>query len=126
LSTKASKKTPAEVGRELFEKEEAAEREIAKKFDPKKILAAAQKIITVQDPVLGEVKFGGLSIADAFEINRTENEDEKGLKVVYFMLQKAYPDFTWEEIKAFPFEKANRLIGIVGKQASFLRSPKNK
>jgi len=119
--SKTQKKSPADVGRELFEKEEAAERETAKKFDPRQLLADAHKIITVQDPVLGEVKFGGLSIIEAFEINKTEDADERGLKVVYFMLQKAYPDLTWQDIKAFPFEKANRLFDVVGKHASFLR-----
>lgn len=36
-------KSPAEKGRELFEKEEAADREQAKKFDPKKILRELMK-----------------------------------------------------------------------------------
>jgi hypothetical protein len=126
MSQKTQKKSPAEVGRELFEKEDQDAREIGRKFDPKKLLEDSNKLHTFKDPELGEGQFGGITNADMFEINAVENPREKGLKIVYCMLKKAYPELTWEEVIKWPAEKTNRLVDIVLKQSSFLRSPKEK
>ena len=90
-----------------------------KRFNPKQVLG--KKIHTVNDEVLGEVQFGDLTIGDAFEINKMQGDQEKGLTILYLMLKKAEPSLTWNEMKEMPFDIANRLLDIIGKQASFLR-----
>ncbi len=102
----------------IDEKREADAQEKVKRFNPKQMLG--KKIHAVPDEVLGEVRFGDLTIGDAFEINKMQGDQEKGLTILFLMLKKAEPSLTWNEMKEMPFDIANRLLDIIGKQTSFL------
>jgi len=95
-----------------------------KKFNPRKVLG--KQIHTVVDKELGEISYGDLTIGDAFEVNKAQSDQEKGLTILYIMLKKAEPTFTWDEMKAMPFDVANRLLDIIGKQGAFLHRPVKK
>lgn len=104
---------------EADEKHEADAQAKVKRFNPKDVLG--KKIHVVNDEVLGEVRFGDLTIGDAFEINKVQSDQEKGLTILFLMLKKAEPTLIWSEMREMPFDVANRLLDIIGKQAAFLR-----
>jgi hypothetical protein len=119
-----SKKTPADVGRELFEKEEAAEREIAKKFDPRRILEKAREIRTIKDPVLGEVKYTTLPAKDLWELNKISDEWERTRKMIFLLLHKAYPELKSEkDLDDFPAEELTRLCELIASPENFFHLP---
>jgi hypothetical protein len=119
-----SKKTPADVGRELFEKEEAAEREIAKKFDPRRILEKAREIRTIKDPVLGEVKYTTLPAKDLWELNKISDEWERTRKMIFLLLHKAYPELKSEkDLDDFPAEELTRLCELIASPENFFYLP---
>jgi hypothetical protein len=119
-----SKKTPADVGRELFEKEEAAEREIAKKFDPRRILEKAREIRTIKDPVLGEVKYTTLPAKDLWELNKISDEWERTRKMIFVLLHKAYPELKSEkDLDDFPAEELTRLCELIASPENFFHLP---
>jgi hypothetical protein len=89
-----------------------------KKFNPKDLLK--KKIHVYRDPDLGEVSFGDLTVADSMEIAKGKDESEKGMKIIYLSLHKAYPDLTFEEVKEFPLSKVSRLINVIAEQTGFL------
>ena len=124
MSEKTSKKSPAEVGRELFEKEEAAEREIAKKFDPRRILEKAREIRTIKDPVLGEVKYTTLPAKDLWELNKISDEWERTRKMIFLLLHKAYPELKSEkDLDDFPAEELTRLCELIASPENFFHLP---
>jgi hypothetical protein len=106
-------KSPAEKGRELFEKEEAADRETAKKFDPKDIMKKAAKVRTVMDSVLGEIKYTLLTTGDLFEINKIEDKEGRARAILFRLLRKAYPELKEEDIDEFPMEVTTRLLELL-------------
>jgi hypothetical protein len=119
-----AKKSPAEVGRELFEKEEAAEREIAKKFDPRRILEKAREIRTIKDPVLGEVKYTTLPAKDLWELNKISDEWERTRKMIFLLLHKPYPELKSEkDLDDFPAEELTRLCELIASPENFFYLP---
>lgn len=99
---------------------ETANIEKVKKFDPRKVLGGGIK--TVVDKELGAVSFGELTIGDVFEINKIKDEQQKGLAVLWLMLRRACPELSFEEVKVYPQETAIRLLDLLGKESSFLKS----
>ncbi len=117
---------PEDIQKKLAadEKRDADAQAKVKRFNPREVLG--KKIHVVNDEVLGEVRFGDLTIGDAFEINKVQGDQEKGLTILFLMLRKAEPSLTWNEMREMPFDVANRLLDIIGKQASFLLQPTKK
>jgi len=116
-------KSPAETGRELFEKEEAAERELAKKFDPKKILQKANEIRTLDDPVLGEIKYTILTTGDLFKLDKIADKEERARMTIFLLLHKAYPDMKEQDIDGFPGDTTTRLCELIASPENFLKIP---
>jgi hypothetical protein len=124
LSKEKAKKTPADVGRELFEKEEAAEREAGKKFDPRRILEKAGEIRTINDSVLGELKYTSLSAKDLWELNKISDEWERTRKMIFLLLHKAYPDLkTEKDLDDFPAQEMTRLCELIASPENFFHLP---
>jgi len=124
LSENKPCKRPAEVGRELFEKEEAAEREIAKKFDPRRILEKARTIKIIKDPVLGELKYTVLAAKDFWELNKLPDEWERTRKTIFLLLHKAYPELKSEtDLDDFPPEEITRLCELIASPENFFHLP---
>ena len=91
-----------------------------KKFNPKDLLK--KKIYVYNDPELGAVSFYDLTIADSMEIAKCSNENEKGLKIIFISLHKAYPDLTFEDVKEWPLSKVSRLIQVIAEKTGFLQA----
>jgi hypothetical protein len=118
------KKSPVEVGRELFEKEEAAEREAGKKFDPRRILEKAREIKTIKDSVLGEVKYSLLSVKELWELNKISDEWERTRKMIFLLLHKAYPELKSEkDLDDFPAQEMTRLCELIASPENFFHLP---
>jgi hypothetical protein len=117
-------KSPAEKGKELFEKEEVEEQEIAKKFDPKKILEKANEIKTINDPVLGEVKYTVLTTGDLLKLSKVTDEWERARMTIFLLLHKAYPDLKDEkDIDGFPGGDITRLCNLIASPDNFFQIP---
>lgn len=117
--------SPAERGKKLFEKEDAEQREIAKKFDPVKLIEDSQRIRTIKDPVLGEVKYTLLTAQDLFEISEVKAVDAQ-TKIIFFKLfHKAYPGLKCpDDIGKLPAETLTRLSEILWGKDNFFGIPK--
>ena len=123
--SKTQKKSPADVGRELFEKEEATEREAAKKFDPRRILEKARTIKTIKDPVLGELKYTVLAAKDFWELNKLPVDGwERTRKLIFLLLHKTYPELKSEtDLDDFPPEEITRLCELIASPENFFHLP---
>ena len=104
-----------------LEQYEAEQTEKAKVFDPKEILRSAKEPRSIIDEVLGEVKFGVLTLGELLELNKVE-EQEKSVVMLWMMLKKAHPDLAIEDVKALPIDVSTRLFQILPSQG-FLSQP---
>jgi len=104
-----------------LEQYEAEQTEKAKVFDPKEILRSAKEPRSIIDEVLGEVKFGVLTLGELLELNKVD-EQEKSVVMLWMMLKKAHPDLAIEDVKALPIDVSTRLFQILPSQG-FLSQP---
>ena len=117
-------KSPAEVGKELFEKEEQKDREVAKKFSPQKILEDAKEIRILNDPVLGEVKYTILATGDLFAMKKITDEWERARSMIFRLLHKAYPELKEEkDVDNFPGHVTTRLCELIADPENFFQIP---
>jgi hypothetical protein len=114
-----NEKRVEEFKRKLDEHEQA-EAAKGRVFDPKALFNRANTIVTVEDPVLGQVKYSALTLEDSFEFNGIADRKERTIMVAYLMLKKAYPELTLEMVKKMPLKEANALMDIVAAQPCFL------
>ena len=117
-------KSPAEVGKELFEKEEERDRKLAKKFSPQKILEDAKAIRVLNDSVLGEVKYTVLTTGDLLAMNKITDEWERARSTIFRLLHKAYPELKEEkEVDNFPGTVTTRLCVLIAGPENFFQIP---
>ena len=117
-------KSPAEVGKEIFEKEEQENRELAKKFSPQKILEDAKEIRTLNDRVLGEVKYTVLTTGDLLAMNKITDEWERARSTIFRLLHKAYPELKEEkDVDNFPGTVTTRLCELIAAPENFFQIP---
>jgi len=96
--------------KQKLEEHETAQKEInaknARIFDPKAIAENAKQIQTLMDKDLGEIRYGCLTSREfkALNLGEIKDEEEQAYRVVHAMLQKASPDFTYEDFEAMPFD----------------------
>ena len=99
----------AEFKRQL-EEHDTEQKEVAAKnarlFDPKAISESAKQIQTLMDKDLGEIHYGLLTSREfkALNLGNVTDEEEQAYRVVHAMLQKANPDFNYEDFEAMPFD----------------------
>jgi len=103
---------------EAYEAEEKAKGDL---FDPKALVESAKTIRTVNDPELGVIKFGVLTMKDLLDLNKVQDDQKKSIVMLHMMLVKAYPDLTVEDIEKMPAAESARLIAILTKQSGFLK-----
>jgi len=114
----------AEYEAKLAEHEEA-QRAKGRVFDPMQLVARADRIMTVDHPTLGQLRFGELTFEDAFEINKSKSDVEKTETVAWLMMRKAYPDLPRDFLKRLPLLEGAALIAFLTKQPAFLSQRKN-
>ncbi len=96
--------------KQKLEEHETEQKEVdaknARLFDPKAIAENAKQIQTLMDKDLGEIRYGYLTSREFKALNLAEvkDEEEQAYRVVHAMLQKASPDFTYEDFEAMPFD----------------------
>lgn len=103
--------------KELMERDELKAREKRKLFDPSKILSSG--IRKVYDEVLGEVRFGYITMREMSELQKIENDYDRSVMIITKMLQKAYPDFTPEKFQELPAHIGIRLLNLLVREAGF-------
>lgn len=91
--------------------------EAAKAFNPYELAKASNELRTVKDSVLGEVKYGIITLADLDILQpllqKAATEQEKSRATLWLALRKAYPELTLEEVQAFPLMEGARLTRLV-------------
>lgn len=112
-------KSPAEKGKELFEKEEEAERATAKIFNPKKLAQESSCEKTVFDKDLGEIKYHTLRMDELDDLDTSASDQERGRLLLFRLLRKAYPDLTLEDVRAFTAWKAGRILHLISEAEGF-------
>jgi hypothetical protein len=111
--------SPAEKGRKLFEKEEAEEQKIVKRFDPRMLVKDSSKVHKILDKVEGEILYYPLLFEDMEEIRNAPSDEERTRVILFKLLSRAYPGLTLEDIRNFPLMKATHLLEIIGKAEGF-------
>jgi hypothetical protein len=129
--TKGNKKKPVKSNDELaaeFEAKLCAHEETqnakGRIFDPRLLIERASKVIEVQHPVLGLLRYGELTFEDSFEINKCATDIEKTEMVAYLMVSKAYPDLPRDFLKRMPLVEGAALIDHLTKNPRFLSQTK--
>ena len=112
-------KSPAEVGKELFEKEEQRDRELAKKFDPKMLVKKATEKHMVRDGD-EEIYYYPLVLEDTADLSKLKTTEEYSTMMLWKMLEKAYPGLTLEDVKKFPMGKGARILQLLSEAEGFL------
>ena len=81
------------------------------------------------DPELGLVKYGELTLNDAFVIEKCRSDQDKTAMAAYLMLKKAYPamkDYTPDNIlewqKTMPMAEGAMLLLFIRNTPAFLRT----
>lgn len=121
----SEKEGPAARGKRILDRLDAEEKEIAKKFDPVQLVEDSEKIKTIQDPVLGEVRFTPLTTKDLFELNKIQGEYEQTTEIFYRLLRKAYPKLKGpDDIGKFPGDKLTRLSELLSSKENFFQIPR--
>ncbi len=117
------------------QKAQAVKAEIARRYDPREACKRSSEIRVVNHELLGEVRFGVLSILEFTNLKLADIKDDnaRARRIIHAMLQKATPDLTLEQVDAIPFDEFTLLNGILGeslpgflhlaKQASRTGSP---
>ena len=96
--------------KQKLEEHETVQKEIdaknARLFDPKAIAENAKQVQTLMDKDLGEIRYGYLTSKEfkALNLGEVKDEEEQAYRVVHAMLQKASPDFTYDDFEAMPFD----------------------
>ena len=94
-----------------LEENEAKKREKAKLFSIDEILADSAKIYEAYVPELNAiVKYGKITIGDLEEIAKGKTDEEKAIRILWKMLQKADRDITLEKVKQLPLEVAAAIL----------------
>lgn len=115
----------AERGKRVLEQEAAADAEAARKFDPAKLMAKADEIQSIEDPVLGEIKYTLLTTQDMFEIANCTSAVEQTKQTLFRLLQKAYPELkSPDDILKLPAQTVVRLGEILEGTDNFFQIPK--
>ena len=116
---KSNDELAADYEAKLAEQEERQKAK-GRVFDPMQLVARADRIVTVDHPVLGLLRFGELTFEDAFEINKAETDIEKTEVAAWLMMRKAYPDLPKDFLKRMPLLEGAALIDFLTKQPAFL------
>ncbi len=123
MDSAENRKRAEEFERKLAE-HEAAEAQVARRYNPREACRRSSEILVVKDQTLGEVHFGVLSISEFADLKLNEIKDENARihKVIHAMLKKADPELTLAEVEAIPFDEVTILNGILGEALpGFLR-----
>jgi hypothetical protein len=103
---------------------EDAKPKIITDFDPAEVVAEAAIIRELNDSILGKVRFGALTLKELRSISKFDDVNDRSYHMIHLMLQKAYPNLTFEQFEAMPFEKVARLSQLLNKHISgFLQKP---
>ncbi len=109
-------------------KENQRKEQVAQLFSPVALMESTKQIHETDFPVLGRVRYGELTLADSYEINRCENDEDKTCMAAYLMLKKGYPEMpeytpknirSW--IESFPMAEGAALLLLVKGTPAFLR-----
>jgi hypothetical protein len=106
----------------ILEKEQKLKLAKARIFSVKEVVQDSKEIQHLFDPELGIVQYGLLTNNDLFEINeKAKDNQERGLWVLWKMLQKADHSITLDDIKEMPISVSGKLLGLLVKKAGFLQ-----
>jgi hypothetical protein len=121
----SEKEGVAARGKRILDRIDAEERETAKKFDPALLVEESEKIQTIHDAVLGEVKFTPLTTKDLFELSKVQGEYEQTTEIFFRLFRKAYPKLkSPDDIGKLPGDKLTRLSELLNSKENFFQIPR--
>lgn len=114
---------PSEMENKFLEAEAKIDAKY-EKFDPKRLTERSKAIYSVKVPTLGEVSFGVLTFNDIMQIEQeSKTITERGVRYIYAMLKKAYPDLSLEDVKAWDSNAVAELTLRLQKAGFFQQAP---
>lgn len=97
----------------------------AKVFNPKDVVKTAKAVLSIEDPELGAIKYGILSMNDLLEIGiQAKSNEDRSVMILYRMLKKGYPDLTEDDVRNLPMDTATKLLTVLTQNSGFLQAPK--
>jgi hypothetical protein len=126
MSKMEKKKSPLEEDPQVQEllkqahKDEEKKAEIAAQFD---IDDFAEETDTVKSKFVagvGTIKWKPISMEELFEIQKTGDPSETGLRIVAFMLSKADPKVTFEKFRKLNAVLTNKIANALKDDLAFL------
>ncbi len=125
-----NEKTKFELQAEEQEAQEAKAKAVATKlFNPVELMKNASAINEAEDPVLGKIRYGELTLNDSFMISKCKCDEDKSSMAAYLMLKKAYPEmpeYTPENIRqwaqSMPMAEGAALLLFLRRTPAFLRA----
>jgi len=93
-------------------------------FDPRQFIGLTTDVQTVPDPELGLIRYKYLTTSDFLGLRDAKEElgdEEMAQRAMWLMMNKANPDFTFEDFKALPQDVSTRLILALTPKISFLK-----
>jgi hypothetical protein len=114
---------------QAYDAKQAEVKTVASKlFDPVELTRQAKTIHEADEPLLGKLRFGELTLDDSFIIDRCKSDAEKSSMAAYLMLKKAYPEmpvYEPENIKQWaqlmPLAEGAALLQFLSGTPAFLR-----
>ncbi|MCJ7423552.1 hypothetical protein MUP01_04700 [Candidatus Bathyarchaeota archaeon] len=118
-----SEETVKKRVKEQFEKAEeeykAKKAEKAKAWNPADAVARGKKVVELDDPVFGHVKFVPLKNRELWELYKIQDLEERSNMMVLKMLKPVWPDLTLDDVRGFPADDATRWNKILSDSINF-------
>jgi len=104
---------------EEYEREKA---EKSKVFDVREVVRSSREVRTLNDPELGEIRYGVLTVSDLLELSKVRDDAVRGLRMLHLMLKKADPELRFEDVKSLPMDVAARLMNALMEKENFFQA----
>jgi hypothetical protein len=117
--------SPAERGKRILTEETVKDAAAAEAFDPIRLIRDADKIQTINDSILGTVKYTVLTTEDMFAIGKCTTPVDQTKETMFRLLHKAYPELkSPDDILKLPAATVVRLGEIIDGKDNFFQIPK--
>ncbi|MEM2177028.1 MAG: hypothetical protein QXN34_06850 [Archaeoglobaceae archaeon] len=86
----------------------------------KELVRKAKELRTVYVEGIGTIQYGSLTLFELSEIAKCQTNEEKTIMTLYFMLKKAEPSLTLDDVKELPFDIVTKILNALSKEMRFL------
>lgn len=94
--------------------------ESAQLISIKELLRKSRELKTIYIDGIGAIQYGSLTLPELSEVAKCQTNEEKTIMMLYFMLRKAEPSLTIDEVKELPFDVVTKILNALSKEMRFL------